>query len=45
VRQTYLRRAAEQPQRYRIVNAAQSLSDVQQSLDKLLPQLLELQRG
>ena len=45
VRQTYLRRAAEQPQRYRILDAAQSLSEVQQALDKLLPQLLELQRG
>ena len=45
MRQTYLRRAAEQPQRYRILDAAQSLSDVQLALDKLLPQLLELQRG
>jgi dTMP kinase len=45
VRHTYLRRAAEQPQRYRILDAAQSLSEVQQALDKLLPQLLELQRG
>ena len=45
VRQAYLRRAAEQPQRYQIVDAAQSLSQVQQALDALLPQLLELQRG
>lgn len=45
VRHTYLRRAAEQPQRYRILDAAQSLKEVQQALDKLLPQLLELQRG
>lgn len=45
VRHTYLRRAAEQPQRYRILDAAQSLNEVQQALDKLLPQLLELQRG
>ena len=45
VRQTYLRRAAEQPQRYRILDASQSLSQVQRALDELLPQLLELQRG
>lgn len=45
VRHTYLRRAAEQPQRYRILDAGQSLSDVQLALDKLVPQLLELQRG
>lgn len=45
VRQTYLRRAGEQPQRYRIVDAARSLSEVQQALDALLPELLELQRG
>jgi len=45
VRQTYLRRASQQPQRYRILDAAQSLSQVQQALDALLPELLELQRG
>jgi dTMP kinase len=45
VRGTYLRRAAEQPQRYRILNAAQSLSQVQHALDTLLPELLELHRG
>ena len=45
VRHTYLRRAAEQPQRYRVLDAGQSLSDVQLVLDKLVPQLLELQRG
>lgn len=45
VRQTYLRRAGEQPQRYRILDAAQSLSQVQQALDALLPELVELQRG
>ncbi|HLD66139.1 MAG TPA: dTMP kinase, partial [Pseudomonas sp.] len=40
VRQTYLRRASQQPQRYRILDAAQSLSQVQQALDALLPELL-----
>ncbi len=45
VRGTYLRRAAEQPQRYRILNAAQSLSQVQHALDALLPELLELHHG
>jgi dTMP kinase len=45
VRQTYLRRAALQPQRYYILDAAQSLADVQQALDNLLPQLLERVRG
>lgn len=45
VRATYLRRAAEHPQRYRIVDAAQSLSQVQHALDALLPELLELHRG
>ncbi|KRW62132.1 dTMP kinase [Pseudomonas sp. TTU2014-080ASC] len=45
VRQTYLQRAAEHPQRYRIVDAAKPLQDVQQSLDQLLPELLVLTRG
>lgn len=45
VRSTYLERAAASPERYRLVNAAVSLSDVQQTLDGLLPELLELQRG
>jgi len=45
VRQTYLRRAALQPQRYYILDAAQSLAGVQQALDNLLPQLLERVRG
>jgi dTMP kinase len=45
VRSTYLKRAAASPERYRLVNAALSLSEVQQSLDGLLPELLELQRG
>ncbi|MCY1279295.1 Thymidylate kinase [compost metagenome] len=41
VRQTYLRHAAAAPTRYRIVDAAQPLAQVQQALDALLPQLLE----
>nr|WP_215730852.1 dTMP kinase [Pseudomonas lalucatii] len=45
VRQTYLRRAESQPQRYRILDAAQPLNQVQQALDALLPQILELCRG
>ncbi|WP_137818010.1 dTMP kinase [Pseudomonas sp. 2FG] len=45
VRQAYLRRATAEPARYRVVDAAQSLAQVQQSLDALLPELLELARG
>jgi dTMP kinase len=45
VRQTYLRRASEEPQRYRILNAAQSLGQVQQDLDGMLQQIVELCRG
>lgn len=41
VRQAYLRRAAAEPARYRIVDAAQSLEQVQRALDALLPELLE----
>lgn len=40
VRQAYLRRAASAPERYRVVDAAQTLEQVQQSLDALLPQLV-----
>jgi dTMP kinase len=40
VRQTYLHRAAREPVRYRVVDAAQPLDQVQRSLDSLLPQLL-----
>ena len=45
VRQTYLRHAAQAPERYRIVDAAQSLEEVQASIDALLPQIVELCRG
>lgn len=45
VRQAYLRRAAAEPGRYRVVDAAQPLAQVQQALDALLPDLLELGRG
>ncbi|GAB3387643.1 dTMP kinase [Azotobacter armeniacus] len=41
VRQAYLRRAASNPARYRVVDAGRPLADVQRSLDALLPQLLE----
>lgn len=40
VRQTYLHRAAREPVRYRVVDAAQPLDQVQRSLDSLLPHLL-----
>jgi dTMP kinase len=42
VRSTYLNRAAAAPERYRRVDAAQSLPHVQASLDALLPELLNL---
>ncbi|TBU86435.1 dTMP kinase [Phytopseudomonas dryadis] len=45
VRSTYLQRAASEPQRYRILDAAQPLEAVQRDLDALLPGLLELCRG
>ncbi len=41
VRQTYLRRAAATPGRYRLLDAARPLEQVQASLDALLPELLE----
>ena len=44
VRQNYLRRAALNPQRYRIIDAGQPLSDVQCQLERLLPELLECRR-
>jgi dTMP kinase len=45
VRHAYLERAAAEPQRYRIVDAAQSLDAVQVALDALLPEMLERARG
>ncbi|MBB1520823.1 dTMP kinase [Aquipseudomonas guryensis] len=45
VRQTYLQRAAAAPARYRVLDAAQSLAGVQQSIDQLLPEILEHCRG
>lgn len=45
VRSTYLERAQAQPQRYRLVDAAQTLEQVQVQLDALLPQLLDLHCG
>jgi len=42
VRQTYLDRARLQPERYRLINAAQPLDKVQQQLEQLLPSLLHL---
>jgi len=45
VRSTYLKRAEAAPERYRLVNAALSLVEVQQSLMALVPELLERHRG
>lgn len=45
VRQAYLARAKAAPQRYTLIDASQSLAQVQQALDALLPQILERCRG
>lgn len=45
VRQTYLARAAQAPERYRVLDAAQPLSQVQADLAALFPALLERIRG
>lgn len=45
VRQTYLDRARQAPQRYRIVDAAQPLTAVQQDLQRILPEILERALG
>lgn len=45
VREAYLQRAAQAPQRYRVLDAGQSLAQVQADIDTLLPTLLEVCRG
>ena len=45
VRQTYLARAAQAPERYRVLDAAQPQSQVQADLAGLMPMLLERVRG
>lgn len=45
VRQTYLQRATQAPQRYRVLDASQPLAQVQTDIDALLPELLEASRG
>ena len=45
VRQTYIERAAQAPERYRVIDAAKPLADVQRYLDALLPELLERCHG
>ncbi|MFQ6575613.1 dTMP kinase [Pseudomonas sp. UM16] len=45
VRQAYLARAKAAPQQYLLIDAAQSLPQVQQALDALLPQIVERGRG
>jgi len=43
VRQSYLARARENPERYRLIDAAQPLAKVQEELQRLLPALLQRQ--
>ncbi len=45
VRQAYLQRSAQAPQRYRVLDAGQTLAQVQADIDALLPSLLEACRG
>lgn len=45
VRQAYLQRAEQAPQRYRVLDAGQTLAQVQADIDVLLPSLLEACRG
>ncbi|TFF37208.1 dTMP kinase [Pseudomonas sp. RIT623] len=45
VRQAYLQRAGQQPQRYSLLDAAQPLAAVQRAIDALVPGILERCRG
>ena len=45
VRHAYLQRAEQAPQRYRVLDAGQTLAQVQADIDALLPSLLEACRG
>lgn len=45
VRHAYLDRARKAPQRYRVIDAAQSLPAVQQDLQRILPEILERALG
>lgn len=45
VRQAYLQRAAQAPERYRVLDAAQPLAQVQRAIDRVLPAILERCRG
>ncbi|MCO7522609.1 MULTISPECIES: dTMP kinase [unclassified Pseudomonas] len=45
VRQAYLQRAGQQPQRYRLLDASQPLAAVQRAIDALVPGILERCRG
>lgn len=44
VRQSYLQRAQNDPQRFRLVNAQQTLADVHKSLDQYLLEIMERAR-
>ncbi|PRD17851.1 UNVERIFIED_CONTAM: tmk, partial [Trichonephila clavipes] len=45
VRQAYLQRAQKAPERYRVLDAAQTLEQVQRDIDAVLPLILERSRG
>ena len=45
VREAYLRRAASDSARYRVIDAAQPLAQVQAFLERLIPEMLERSRG